>query len=256
MRKLYSTLKASGFLSLILLPVLAISVLAQSIRLSSHDNPVVITTDIGGIVGDFIFVKATVDVPKPVSWQTLDSGLKMLPLDYLKTDTIGVFVATKVGQYRIIAWQPDTRDKPTYAIITVTDLIPIPPGPTPIPPGPTPPDPNPVPVIAKALRVAVFFESADLLKYPREQVNIFTSKEILTYLDNHCVKSNNLPDYRLFDKDPPLDKLSTSWQNVAKRPRIMIPWMIILDGEQVLFETALPKSVSDTMTLLRKYGGP
>lgn len=235
-----------------------VSPISAQIKLSGQSSPVVISSEISGQVGDFIYVKAVTDQNKPITWQSLDPGLKMLPIDYLKTDTIGVFVAMQPGQYRIIVWQADTRDHPTFAIITVVNG----PQPIPVPPNPVPPSPNPVPpnpVIVKALRVVIFYETADLVKYPRSQVSIFTSKDILTYLDGHCAKTtaNNIttPDYRIFDKDPATTNIAKVWQDIGKRPRQTIPWLVILDNDVPVLETGLPLTIEETLALLKKYGG-
>lgn len=224
----------------------------QPLKLS---GTITISPDIRGQVGQFIYVKANAS---NICWHSIDPGLHMVPMSFLKVDDTAIFITMQVGQYRIVAWEKDTRNAPVTAIITVgNDVpVPVPPNPIPVPPNPVPVPPSPSPTISK-LRVAIFYESNDLSKLPRAQQLIFSSKATLTYLDAHCIKVGNTPEYRFFDPSTVnFGKESKVWQDAAARTRKSIPWLILLDDTTVIYEDILPISDTDFLNLLKKYEKP
>ncbi len=135
--------------------------------------------------------------------------------------------------------------------------VPPSPGPGPNPnPNPLPPTPNPAPIPVDGYRVMFVYETADLSKYSKDQVAVlYDTQNVRAYLNSHCVKNGTTPEYRFFDKDMDLSQESPIWQNALKRPHTTLPWVLISDGKTG-YEGVMPANVNDTMSLLKKYGGP
>lgn len=136
--------------------------------------------------------------------------------------------------------------------VTVGKPQPDPPGP--LPPQPDPPGPNP-PIPSEGFRVLFVYESKDLSTLPSAQVQAMTAKEVLDYLDSHCVKVNGQPEYRKFDKDVDLSKASQFWKDGMARPRQSLPWIVMTNGKTG-YEGPLPANTAELMKLLKTYGGP
>jgi hypothetical protein len=137
---------------------------------------------------------------------------------------------------------------------------PLPP-PTPEPdvePKPKPPEPKPepAPIPGDGLRVLVVYESADLSKMPASQVSMLQSKQLLDYLDTNCPIGDDgkLREWRIWDKDVPTSNVSKTWREAMLRPRTSLPWIVISNGKTG-FEGPLPKTLPETMDLLKKWGG-
>jgi hypothetical protein len=235
---------------LLLLAFLITPQLHAQIRLTTSTTfaDIVIPSDLQGQVGEFVYVKSS--VPNVV-WQVLDPGLKMVPSTYLKSSDTGIFLSNKVGKYRIIVWEKDSHNPPTFGLITISEGPPNPID----PPPPNPIDP-PKPTILSKPRLAVYYESSKLRDYPRPQQLIFSSKNILSYLDTHVTKTNGFPDYRFFDKDIiDFSKVDKIWQDMSARPRRSIPWVVIFDDNNFIYEGELPVTDVQFQTLLQKYMG-
>lgn len=148
----------------------------------------------------------------------------------------------------------DTAEK------TVTIGDPVPPGPLPppTPPGPTPPGPTPgpAPIPAPGFRVLFVTESADLTRLPAAQAQIFTGAEVRAYLNAKCAVGSDgvTKEWRAWDKDQPTGAEAKHWRDAMARPRTALPWMIISTGTAG-YEGPLPKTVADTLALLKRYGG-
>lgn len=99
------------------------------------------------------------------------------------------------------------------------------------------------------------FESRDTTKLPREQVVILGAKQIRDYLREKCVKGpGGTPERRFWDKDIDTTLAQQHWQDVMKRQRKSLPWIVISTGKTG-YEGPLPGTVEEVMTLLKKYGG-
>lgn len=167
------------------------------------------------------------------------------------------------------------------------------PGPDPVPPDPVPPDPapNPAPIPAEGFRTLIVYESKDLTSYPASQSNILYTKEIRDYLNSKTVKGADTKtgEWRIWDKDVDATNETKLWQDALKRPRTLtikdvavdkyevwspsglvatfprreeavalssktLPWIVISTGKTG-YEGPLPKTVAETLALLKKYGG-
>lgn len=125
------------------------------------------------------------------------------------------------------------------------------PGPDPTPPGPTP---GPTPIPLQGLRVLVVYESADMTKMPAAQLTALRAQEVRDYLNSHCAKAGNQPEWRMYDKDADTTHDSDVWKEAMKRPRQSLPWILISDGTKG-FEGPLPANKDDLLKLLKQYGG-
>jgi hypothetical protein len=152
-------------------------------------------------------------------------------------------------------------------IVDAKKFVVLPDKPQPDPPGPNPPPgPDPLPPIPGAgFRVLIVTETKDLSTLPSAQVQAMTAKEVTDYLDSHCVKDNNQPEYRRFDKDTDLSKASSVWQEAMNRVTnkdqkhpdtkyTSLPWILVTNGKTG-FEGPLPANTASLMTLLKQYGG-
>lgn len=126
--------------------------------------------------------------------------------------------------------------------------------------GPTPPAPMPqpdavAPIPMDGFRVLIVFQDSELARLPPEQSQIRTAKAIRDYFQAKCVKeADGGPGARIWDVDTVTDGDLPLWQAAFKRPRQSLPWIIISTGKTG-FEGPLPKTVAETLDLLKRYGG-
>lgn len=113
---------------------------------------------------------------------------------------------------------------------------------------------SPPPIAADGFRVLIVEEAQDRSKLPPSQLAIFTSKEVTDYLDSKCVKVNGTPEYRIYDKDTSFTNESDIWKNAMRLERKSLPWIIVSNGRSG-YSGPLPATASETLDLLRKYGG-
>lgn len=132
---------------------------------------------------------------------------------------------------------------------------PQPPGPTPPgpqPPGPVPPGPSP---IFKDLRVLIIEESADRGKLPAKQREILFDAQVRKWLNDNCKVGPDgvTREWVIPDQDQDLSGYSKELDELRKRPRKSLPWIIIEGDGNVLYEDALPNDVPSALALLNKY---
>lgn len=136
----------------------------------------------------------------------------------------------------------------------VGDPAPVPPTPPgPNPPGPNPPKP-PAPLPDAGFRVLFVVESKTKKDLPSAQLQALTSKDVLDYLDSHCIKVDNQPEYRSYDPDTEMKNDSKVWQDAMARPRASVPWVLVTNGKEG-FEGPLPPNKDALLKLLKEYGG-
>jgi hypothetical protein len=129
-------------------------------------------------------------------------------------------------------------------------------GPRP-PPDPKPdvdPTPSPAPIPGDGLRVLVVYESMATL--PAAQSAAIYGQEMRDYLNAKCPKGpdGRTPEYRIYDKDTPMDNESKVWKDAMARKRDSIPWLIVSNGKTG-FEGPLPATLAETMKILKQHGG-
>jgi len=162
-------------------------------------------------------------------------------------------VGTGKCEVLIVPLQAQTEADVIRRMLDVDDgTKPIPPPDPPKPPDP--PTPNPAPIPVDGFRVLILYESADQTKMPAAQQSILFSKTVRDYLNSHCAAGPKVKDWRIWDKDVDPSGEAKLWQDVMKRPRVGVPWIVVSNGKSG-FEGPLPANVGDTMALLKKYGG-
>jgi hypothetical protein len=163
-----------------------------------------------------------------VSWKSSVAGT---------VDQNGLFSAmAAVGSATITASSVLDLSKTAAAIVTVTDA-----------------PPAPIPVAG--FRVLILYGAKDEESYPPAQQAILYDSSIRSYLNAKCIKGiAGTPERRIWDAGVDASAESKLWQDALKREHKTLPWIIISDGKTG-YEGALPKTVDETLTLLRKYGG-
>lgn len=123
-------------------------------------------------------------------------------------------------------------------------------GPIP-PPDVTPVDPVNPPVPAPTgIRVLLVWESDASAKLTREQLNILNSTQLVALLNERCIKVNNRPEWRNWDKSSiektGLDNESPLWQQLWKDTKDKLtnpPQLVIIANNKF---TYYPISTTDT----------
>jgi hypothetical protein len=139
---------------------------------------------------------------------------------------------------------------------------PIPPTPTPTPtpgpptPGPTPPSPSPAPIPGDGLRVLIVYETKTLPSLPKGQISALYSATVRDYMNTHCARGpdGKTAEWRCWDADVDASGEPAIWQDAMKRPRTLLPWVIISTG-RTGYEGPLPATADDLIALLKRFGG-
>lgn len=171
------------------------------------------------------------------------------------------------GRYRVYAvCSGKTGKLSDFAVCTVIvgEPGPVPPIPVPVPPVPPvppippvpPPSPSPIP--AAGLRVLIIEETKDRGKLTPGQFAAIFNQPFRDLLSAKCVKDAENPNgaFRIWDKDINAIADSKLWQDAMKRPRTMLPWIIISNPAKGGYEGPLPTRLEDTISLLNSYIGP
>jgi hypothetical protein len=117
-----------------------------------------------------------------------------------------------------------------------------------------PDTPGTPPIPGKGLRVLFIEETGQLSKLPKEQRYIAQSKEVAEYCNEHCAKeSTGQAAMRLFDPEQDVSHEQKSWREAMKNPHDPPPWLMVSDGRKGV-SRPLPKTLDETMTVLKKYG--
>lgn len=159
---------------------------------------------------------------------------------------VGIVVGEREGTCTVTVW--GVKDGKAVKIDTVQIVV-GPRPPPPIPPGPTPPGP------VTSFRVIYVTESATNLTV--KQNAVVNAAEVVKYLNSHCTKTNNWPDWRSYDPQTVAEKdyagLAAMW--TATKPALTtIPCVAIQVNEKITIEP-FPADATAALTLFRKYGG-
>jgi hypothetical protein len=128
---------------------------------------------------------------------------------------------------------------------------PVPP-PGPNPPPPPDPTPTPAPIPDAGLRVLMVRESKTPESLKPTQRAILYGAKVRDHLDSVCVKAGGHPEWRVYDPDQNTAGESRLWQDVMKRKRTSLPWLVISNGVRG-YEGPLPETVDAFLELLKKY---
>lgn len=127
-------------------------------------------------------------------------------------------------------------------------------GPAPNPPDPNPkPDPSPTPAPG-GISVLILEDTAAQPKLDKGQIAVLESNQVRSYLDAHCRKVNNQPQWKILDASVDVSNASDFWKAAVKQPHDSLPWIFITTGSKG-YSGPLPKSEADALTLLKKWGG-
>jgi hypothetical protein len=133
---------------------------------------------------------------------------------------------------------------------------PTPPGPTPPgpqPPGPTPPQP-PAPIPGPGLKVAVVYESGENLT--PEQNSILYGEKVSAYLNQVAAPGpGGRKFWRILEQNRVYPPELQVWNDVLKRPRTSLPW-IVISNSATGYEGPLPPTEDQTIELVKKYVQP
>jgi hypothetical protein len=131
-------------------------------------------------------------------------------------------------------------------------------GPKPPPKPDDPPKPidPPAPIPVAGLRVLIVEESAQRHTLSQGQRTIILGKEFRDLLESKCVMGpdGRTKEYRIYDQEIAMNGESKLWQDVMKRPRASVPWIVISNGKTG-FEGPLPTNLPDAIALINKYAG-
>lgn len=176
----------------------------------------------------------------------------------------------------------------TWIVVGSPEPIPVDPKPV----DPKPVDPKPAPIPDAGFRVLLIYESNDLDKMPVSQTLVLSGQSIRQYLNSKCIMGpdGRTRDWRIWDKDVDLSGEAKLWQTAMARERKLkvrkaadgkyevcnavdrviwkgfdteekanagaakiLPWIIISTGSKG-YEGPLPKTIDETLALLREFG--
>lgn len=206
--------------------------------------------EVKGEPGQFIRVAAETNGTE-VRWLNLDTGLNLFPVDLLRDTKTAVVTAKAAGRYRLAAWtaKGDVPSEAAVCVVIIGSPGPIPPG-----PDPTPPGPQPVPV--SGLKALIVYETGDASKLPPAQQAVLYSKTVRDFLNSKTAigPDGKTREWRIYDKDVDMSGETKVWQDLMKRPRASVPWIVLTDGAgTVIHEGLLPANVQEMLDLLGKF---
>lgn len=179
-------------------------------------------------------------------------GLSPFPSEELKDPKRLVIPvhSAKEGRYRFAA----VASSKTGEQVRVDFVVLVGTNPKPVDPV-VPPTPKVDPPIAgDGLKVLVVFAEDKQNQLPAGQQAVLYGKEMRDYLNNKCVAGpdGKTKEFRIWDKDTDATGESKQWQDAFKRNRANLPWLVISNGKTG-FEGPLPKTVSETIELIKRF---
>lgn len=192
--------------------------------------------------------------PLSIMAKFVDGGDKYEFRDF-KGKQIFAITAAETGPVELIVVPVGSKSE-TEAIRRLIDvnLGPRPPPGPDVDPQPRPTPDGKSPWSETGFRVLITYESSDLKS---NYANVIKSQTIAEYLDAKCPKGSDgrTPEYRIYDKDVVYPASARFWkEQLDKRRSLPVPRIAIGDGVSG-FEGPLPATVSETLALLKKYGG-
>jgi hypothetical protein len=133
-------------------------------------------------------------------------------------------------------------------------------GPQPPPPPPPPPPPGPSPIPVEGNRVLIVYDRTKSNQLPQEQQDILYETDafsVRAYLNSKCIlgTDNKTREWRIWDASTDASNEAKLWQDVLKRNRTSLPWIVISTGHSG-YEGPLPATVADTIKLIKQYFEP
>ena len=164
----------------------------------------------------------------------------------------------KTGRIELIAFPFGYNKRSSYTRRAIDlGVAPRPPPAPPTPPVPPVPDVPPVPKPTGDFRVIMIWESS--ANNTDDTLRVFRSPEIIKYMTENCVLDpDRVAGWRKWDKDVPISptespKMASMWAKIKPLlGEVQLPQIAIAVGDDVKLEP-LPKTVADTLELLKKY---
>lgn len=189
-----------------------------------------------------------------------DKDRKPVPFINLEDDGI---VITKPGQFWLeVKGTFFDKEKLDFfefdetAVFTLEELLPTPaPGPGPTPPGPGP-TPTPTPDIKiDGLSVLIVYESAQLPTYSQAHRSVIQSTDLRNWMNlNVSVDKQNFPNWRVLDKDTKFPATcDLVWCKWLAQPPPQLPYLIIGNKDQIVFQGPLPESTQTVQAIISKH---
>jgi hypothetical protein len=149
-------------------------------------------------------------------------------------------------QFAAVGAAGDRQVRADFAVVVGVPPPPQPPGPGPQPPGPGP-SPNPT----TEPTVLIVYETAELSKLPRAQLDALYDKQTRDWLDRKAPAR-----WRIWDANVPTANAPPVFQALMQRPRQSLPWLVVAgpDGKPA-FEGPLPADAAKLLATLQQYGG-
>ncbi len=143
-------------------------------------------------------------------------------------------------------------DRQRFVVVIGTPAPPVPP----VPPIPPEPPPNPAPIPGPGFHAMIIYETADLEKLPKSQLNVLYAKSVRDYLNAKCTPTadGGKRGWYIVDANVSMDGESKLWQDALKVKRDSLPWLLISNGTSG-YSGPLPATVDDTLKLLKQFGG-
>lgn len=211
--------------------------------------------------GDLIVLDASRSTGSAFKWILVNSKKKFAEVDsgrklFFSSGTPGEYI------FVLIVGGSDNNNRLEVDIlqhvVTIGKVDPQPtptPTPTPVPVPPTPVNPSLNP---DGFSVLIFYETEDY-NLTEDQLQILNSTQIQNYLKSKCVKNDNQPAFRQWDDDLDSNTLPNDlWRKFYDRAKTdskgKLPWIVISTKTETI-SVELPKTESETLNLLKKYGG-
>lgn len=205
-------------------------------------------------VGDDTLKRVAIPANIPFTTYGIRRGAKEATLYEFPAKPFAWFIVFGLKEAKTTITLVKSADKPELAPIVVDRLdvtVGKPKPPKPPDPDPEPPQPNPIP--GQGLRALIITESKDLSNLPAAQIAAINSKEVREYLNSKCVRVDNQPEWRVYDKDTDITRESSIWQDAMKRPRQNLPWLIVSNGKEG-YEGPLPANKDELLKKIKQYG--
>lgn len=138
-------------------------------------------------------------------------------------------------------------------VLTVSGVGPRP-GPD-VVPDPVVPDPV-IPVVTTGkLKVLIIDDPSMRASIPASQISAMEGQAVRDYLKTHCTITDSTPDFRAISPRQDVSNQAAWIKTAFAEPRPALPFIAITNGTAG-FAGPLPLTMEETLTLLKKYGGP
>lgn len=123
--------------------------------------------------------------------------------------------------------------------------------------GPQPPPvivvPPPV-ILPTKLQVVIIEDPAERANIPASQIAIMDGAELRDYCKTHCTITDGTPDKRVLSVRQDISGQPEWVKQAFAEPRTSVPLLVILTPTKKI-SGPLPKTIEETMTEIKKYGG-